>query len=236
MSQVVTTLSQGTKRSMDQPFRGPAKKRRTTKKKKSLWTRVPRSPFPDRAITKLKYVDTISLNATSLIDARYFYRCNSLFDPDFTGTGHQPMGFDQYAALYNHYHVHSAYIECIFSGPDNNGNSAHEGHICAITLGNDTADARNLESLLEDSSTVKMVIHGNGNNVGKLTLGYNEKKAFPVDRLGDTHASVSSSPSEIMCWEIVQGPFPGTDPAAINVLVTITFLAEFYERKDLNTS
>lgn len=127
-------------------------------------------------LRKLTYVDAITLNATPSLAAKYFYRCNSLFDPDFTATGHQPMGFDQYAALYNHYHVHSAYIECIFSGPDNNASGAQEGHICAITLNNDTADARNLQSLLEDSSTVKTVIHGNGNNVARLTLGYNERK------------------------------------------------------------
>lgn len=38
------------------------------------------------------------------------FRVNSLFDPDFTGAGAQPLGFDQFAALYGRYAViHSKY-------------------------------------------------------------------------------------------------------------------------------
>lgn len=35
----------------------------------------------------------------------YSFRLNSLFDPDFTGTGYQPLGFDQFSALYGRYAV-----------------------------------------------------------------------------------------------------------------------------------
>ena len=33
------------------------------------------------------------------------FRGNSCFDPDYTGTGHQPRYFDQYAAVYQKYKV-----------------------------------------------------------------------------------------------------------------------------------
>lgn len=33
------------------------------------------------------------------------YRVNSLFDPDFTSAGNQPLGFDQFSALYGRYAV-----------------------------------------------------------------------------------------------------------------------------------
>ncbi len=35
------------------------------------------------------------------------FRGNSCFDPDYTGTGHQPLGFDQFMALYASYRVMS---------------------------------------------------------------------------------------------------------------------------------
>jgi hypothetical protein len=35
----------------------------------------------------------------------YIWRLNSLFDPDYSGTGHQPLGFDQWAAFYGSYTV-----------------------------------------------------------------------------------------------------------------------------------
>jgi len=35
----------------------------------------------------------------------YAFRASSCFDPDFTGAGHQPRGFDQWKLLYNMYIV-----------------------------------------------------------------------------------------------------------------------------------
>lgn len=43
------------------------------------------------------------------------FRINSIFDPDFTSTGNQPVGFDQFAALYGRYTVLRAHFEVIFS-------------------------------------------------------------------------------------------------------------------------
>jgi hypothetical protein len=41
----------------------------------------------------------------------YQFRMNSLFDPDFTGTGGQPTDFDQWMALYTRYRVLSCHID-----------------------------------------------------------------------------------------------------------------------------
>lgn len=36
---------------------------------------------------------------------------NSVFDPDYTGGGHQPQGFDEYSALYDSYRVNYVDVE-----------------------------------------------------------------------------------------------------------------------------
>ena len=56
--------------------------------------------------TKLVYTDTILLSSTgSVAFNTHTFRANSVFDPDWTGAGHQPTRFDQLAALYQRYEV-----------------------------------------------------------------------------------------------------------------------------------
>jgi len=63
--------------------------------KKSVQYNTGRSVIANRYITKLIYSDTFNLsNAVGAVVWQQF-RINDLYDPDFTGTGHQPMGFDQ---------------------------------------------------------------------------------------------------------------------------------------------
>lgn len=61
--------------------------------------------FPRQIKTTLKYTETLKLTAASGVFTTYFFSANGAYDPNITGTGHQPMYFDQYAALYNHYTV-----------------------------------------------------------------------------------------------------------------------------------
>jgi len=67
--------------------------------------------------TKVKYTDSTGF-ASAGGDYTYIFRLNSLFDPDYTGGGHQPMGHDELATLYDNYqvtkvtwHVYSANLD-----------------------------------------------------------------------------------------------------------------------------
>jgi len=66
--------------------------------------------FPQELVTRLRYNDVVRISTTGLALGSYSFRMNSLFDPDFTGTGHQPYYFDQLAALYTRYVVVSSKI------------------------------------------------------------------------------------------------------------------------------
>jgi hypothetical protein len=62
--------------------------------------------FPPTITKRLRYSTTFALSATTgAITSTQVFRANDLFDPDFTGTGHQPMGFDQLMTWYNHFVV-----------------------------------------------------------------------------------------------------------------------------------
>lgn len=55
----------------------------------------------------MKYSDTFSTTLVAGAVNDQVYRANSIFDPDRTNTGHQPLEFDQYMLLYNRYHVYA---------------------------------------------------------------------------------------------------------------------------------
>lgn len=64
---------------------------------------------PDFSCLKFIYSDFRTL-VSVLNQGEYVYRLNSLFDPDQTGVGGQPDGFDQWKALYQNYRVVAAHV------------------------------------------------------------------------------------------------------------------------------
>lgn len=62
--------------------------------------------FPDRFLVKLKYVQTITTTTGgSGVGALYQWNLNSIYDPDRSGTGHQPYGHDTLATIFARYRV-----------------------------------------------------------------------------------------------------------------------------------
>lgn len=83
------------------------KKDRTTGKQnktnKILTMKSSITPVAPRLRTKLRYSTVYNATTGTVIDQ--LYRLNSLFDPDESGVGTQPTGFDQLAAMYGRYRV-----------------------------------------------------------------------------------------------------------------------------------
>jgi hypothetical protein len=70
------------------------------------------SIVPDTFRTELTYSDLAALGpSTGENLGTQVWSCGGLYDPDITGSGHQPLGFDQWMAFYNHYVVLSCRIE-----------------------------------------------------------------------------------------------------------------------------
>lgn len=69
-----------------------------------------RSVISNRYFTKLVYSQPLSLAPATHIDYHEFCT-NGLYDPDITGTGHQPYGYDQLMpTLYQKYLVHGCKV------------------------------------------------------------------------------------------------------------------------------
>lgn len=86
--------------------RRPYVRRRNYRKRPMrMYKRVGANPVPLRMRTKLKYVDTLTANIAAGGNSYWYYQ-NSLYDPYVPVGGHQPLYFDQYAAMYGYYRVY----------------------------------------------------------------------------------------------------------------------------------
>lgn len=88
--------------------RYPARRKRYAGKRAvrgpSRWFR---QVVPQRMFTKMHYVEMLAHQTITAPGGNWSYIFqSSLYDPNLTGTGHQPMWYDQYQALYLRNRVH----------------------------------------------------------------------------------------------------------------------------------
>jgi len=81
------------------------RKKRNSKRSIGRYRNKSMSGVPAKLHVKLRYQQNVSLSGVTLETQRF--RMNSLFDPDSTGTGQQPQGFDELAAIYTRYKVNA---------------------------------------------------------------------------------------------------------------------------------
>jgi hypothetical protein len=190
--------------------------------------------FPRERRVKLVYVDHFNVTgASGTLENRQF-RLNSLFDPDYTATGHQPLAFDQWAAFYNHYCVHSARFEVQAN------NSGSSGTLTGIYVSDDQAVPTSLLSMMELGAEVQMsnTYSGSLPSVHKGVLDVakffnRDKRAITTDY--SLRAAVTANPTEIVFLNVCAQNFSLASHAT-QFLVRIEFDATFMEPKDLPAS
>lgn len=84
----------------------------------------PIMPVPGRIANQMSDYATYTLRYTELftnvdISSNWTkqFRINSIFDPNYTDTGHQPMGRDLLATIYNYYRVLKTEFSCELARP-----------------------------------------------------------------------------------------------------------------------
>lgn len=81
------------------------------------------APFPFRWDSKLTYGVNVAIgtSGSSPLATKYRLALNGLYDPDISGTGHQPYQYDQLIAIYTKYICKHAYVSLTFSNPSSPG-------------------------------------------------------------------------------------------------------------------
>lgn len=86
---------------------------------------VPRNKigFPQSMRTQLRYCDAIDFTPNSSTLSVHTFLANGLYDPDVSGTGHQPRGFDNFMEVYKTFTVKGSKIAVTWSYEGYNGPS-----------------------------------------------------------------------------------------------------------------
>lgn len=209
-------------------------KRKTVYRKKYYRTRYDRyltnTIQPNVAYVKMKYSTTINLDAATGSVNSWMFRANSIFDPDYSGTGHQPSLHDTYATLYRHYEVLSSRIVVRpLPAPETTGGQtgARIAQISISTVSTDTETNPGIESIREMKRGPIMfisdnsVVQGKGSTISKY---WSKKAWFGNFTPENTGSDFGSNPASPAYFNIQQSaPASTFNPIDLQCLVDIYF-------------
>lgn len=219
-------------------------KRKTYRKKTRFMSNYPRinmslnpaAPFGKKICRSLAYSSYFSLDAAAGGVNSVQFRCNSLYDPDYTSTGHQPRGFDQIMASFQFYTVIGSRIRIRPISGAGSGSATQLLLACSDSL-TPYSNETDVTTYSENMSVVdKLWLTDNTNNAGThkniLSNRWSAKKFYntPTVMAGtDYRGSASSNPAENALWTVTAIGYAGNDAPVIYCTVEIEYIAVFDE-------
>lgn len=104
--------------------------------------------LPQKVMVKHKYCETFNTSLSVGQLTSFGWKANGMFAPSGLTGGHQPMYFDQYALLYNHYTVIGS--KCTFTVSHiSEADNPHTFRICAFLDDNSSLSAASMDAIAE---------------------------------------------------------------------------------------
>lgn len=185
---------------------------------------------PSQIIVPLKYVsEKLNIVCTSGASNYHLFNFNNLYDPDRTGTGHQPCGFDEWTAFYSIYRVLSASIDIWATNTTNSNPIRLVLQSMGSTGGSTNADLaqeqRGKEKFGGDQTKVLHIgMKRKGHQVFNVT-----KEQYRSDDL--YRAATSGAPSKEGCFQIWAQPFDELTTSSISFKAEIVYNVIFSNPK-----
>lgn len=192
--------------------------------------------FPKKIMFTHKYFQNTLVTSTTGTMANYLFSCNGMYDPDYTGSGHQPLYFDQMSAIYDHYCVIGS--KCTMKVLNN---SATNGLIaCGLMINDDTAVvATGISSMSEQSTASRpRYITYNSSSPVNLTGKWSARKTFGKNPLANTELQGTSAanPTEQSYFNFYLQCVDSVSTVSVYIEVMIEYIAIWKEIKDIAAS
>lgn len=191
---------------------------------------------PDRMLLRLPYYEAIKWSGNP--QAYYDWNLNSIYDPNRSGIGHQPLGYDQWKLLYNRYRVVG--VKARFSATNLSDVPVRVG----IVGDNQPSGAIYLSDVsMFEQPHMKSFILGsaNGVNTRSFTMFFSPAKitGSPMYRYKSDNqyqAQWSSNPSEIIVAHTIGRSLDGETALDVHWDVHFTYIIEAFDRLTLSLS
>jgi len=208
--------------------------------------------------TELCYADYFTIDPGIGSAGSYIFSCNGLYDPNITGTGHQPHGFDQMMVNYNNYIVTSSAIEVVCYPLANIAGTSTQN----MTTGNGTQTnpqimgsflsvgvRDKLTSLTGALTSTYTILERPGMKTKFINSNTNPTKVFHTwsvaqfygkardSKEAELSGTVTNNPDEQNFYHILFGPPDGaTNLPEHQFFVRLKYKVRFYNPVDVATS
>lgn len=195
-----------------------------------------KAPLGQKFKSVLRYAEELVLDGgVAGAAATYQWVVNGLYDPNYTGVGHQPMSFDQIMALYERYCVYGCKYEIEVASIDQ---AEQVDVIVGVCIGNSTSTSTDYTQYLENPETQWGVVEClKATKSTKRFTGYidiasiagtNKSKLFAEDTyFGDN----TSNPGHPVMLKLFVAGLNGGNPDKIVGAIRLTFYTQFEQYK-----
>lgn len=215
------------------PRRRFSRRTRRRNKKRSL-KMISGNPFPNRIVRKLKTTQYYDLGTSSAGGIRNTkLALNSIYDPESAYGTQQPLGYDQYASLYNRYCVIGARLKVTYHNKDD------ESWVVGQHIAIDNTSLTSYEHYKEIKSTKSVLLSPDIDKVGMVS-NVSPKKFFHIknplafddtDTNNGLNAPFGSNPANIVYAHIFAQPAnqSSTTGDSVEVVVDLEQIVVFYD-------
>lgn len=181
------------------------------------------SAFANQQRVTLTYTTVQKLTTTTGLGAEAKFRANSIFDPEYSVGGHQPMGHDEWSNAYMHYRVLGSTISAQIAP----SSGVVDPMVFFVELSSTVAVSLDASAAIERGrSAYKVVCNDADTPAQPLINTYNASKFF-----GSSHANADSNkalfgqnPAEDVYFNVAVSPMSVASTARdFYVLVTIKY-------------
>lgn len=223
----------------------PKRKRRYSKKRRKgkrfrrrfrrrKYTRYRSLPaIRTKARVRFRYSDfDIPLISTFGSLVGHAFCANGCYDPDITGAGHQPYGWDQWAPYFSQYVVTGSKIKAYVT-TDGTVNG-----VCGIYLDDNNAIPTSTSGLIEGNKGSFSIINQQRSSA-KIRSAYSPRKFYNITDVKDNvvriGANISSNPDDRSFYVVWFQAEAGGD-ATIHMIVVIDYIVDFSQPSTVGQS